>query len=131
MARVEPSKIMSTEKHATTAAIVPSQEARGRGEDGKSASPPPAGLRLWSWSTNGQRSVLRDSVSSKVAPAAKGEVELQDVESGTAPPSPPVSKPESLQSVEGITTKPQDKVPLAAEGRASCLGRALLMYSGK
>lgn len=123
-----------TEEHRPTAAVVQSQEARGRGE-GASATPSPrAPLRLWSWSTSAQKPVVRDTaVSSEVAPAAERELALQDVETGTVPPSPVVLKPEIYrpQIIEGIAEKPQEKAPPAAGGEAGYLGRALLMYSGR
>lgn len=143
---VESSKIMSPNEERNrraTATIVQSQEPRGSAERGgarASPSDPPAQPRLWSWSTRGKQLVVRDSsssVSSKVAPAQmEGEVELQDVEIGTAPSSPAVVvyKEENnrrLQSTEGDTAKPLEKEAPAAEGRASYLGWALLMYSGR
>lgn len=102
------------------------QSRRGM-EQGASPTSPPA-PKLWSWSTNGQKVVVRGGASSKVAgaPAEESGVELRDVEIGTAPSSPARLKvePPRLQSVEEVSTvKPQEK--------ASCLGRGLLMYSGR
>lgn len=139
--RADSFKIMSAEEHAP-ATIVQSHEARGRGEGGaRSATTPPSPgpLPLLSWSASAQQVVVRDTAavvvwSSKVAPAAECGLEgLRDVESGTAPSTPAVSKAEAYchQSLEGTTVNPPEKEPPAAEGRASCSGRALLLYSGR
>lgn len=127
----ESSRIMSSRVQDATASTAVVQTQGTGGEEAAGRTSPAARPRLWSWSTLGQRLVLRDSASAKIAPCPEGEVELQDVEIGTAALAKSDPETHRVESIDGITVKPQGKKTLGGEEPASCFGRALIMYSGR